>query len=183
MESSRNRYFVRHSHNKVNLYEGVNGKSDIYMKALMVRAIFSLCGAFFLVAVLYGGYLQYRVINFSAETRHFLRVVLFASDTAHLSGGYWENTLIRVIGESVILPPPYRAELYVGLIVLTDLDTSRAYLFLTEVADDEEGHAYLSFHHEEILASLGISESSADLVRHWVGEISRYAKMRGGRNN
>lgn len=129
----------------------------------------------------YGCYIEARAWPFSNKIKPLVRSILISVDTYHIWGGYWENRMLSVIEEAADLEPEYRAELYIAIITLVDLDASRGYLFLTEVAKDQEGQEYLMRSFRDAKPFPHLSTLNKNLVIYWVTTLEKYQAIEGQR--
>lgn len=139
---------------------------------------------FFVVCFLlvgYGSYIEARAWSFSSNIKPLVRSLLISMDLYHVWGGYWENRMLSVIEGAAEFEPQYRAELYIAIITLADLDASRGYLFLTEVAKDQEGQEYLMENFRDVDSFSHLSTLNKGLVMYWISTLENYQAVEEGR--
>ncbi|WP_299598319.1 hypothetical protein [uncultured Microbulbifer sp.] len=119
--------------------------------------------------------IESKVQRFSESVRPGLRSVLVEIYKSKLFGGYWENQLILQIERAKSLAPWNRAEFYGAIIIYSDLDTSRAYLFVTTVGRDSAAIEIMSS--DKYISSIEMEDYERHEFNEWFQEINRVRSL------
>lgn len=91
--------------------------------------------------ILAGAYFQFWIISESkwaqGDANPAVRAVLRTCFWSKLSGGYWENEMLGQSQTIARLHLRERVDFYREIVIHCDLDTSRAFLFVEMVGDDD----------------------------------------------
>lgn len=126
-------------------------------------------------AGLYWLLVESKAIHFEKTIRPAIRTVLVRKLQAELTGGYWENEMIKQHSECVSrLGKKERLQYYLAMILYGDLDTSAALEFNRIVGHDAAGLAAFlkSIPHDDAFAWVGEGrkleriEGRSDVIEH-----------------
>ena len=148
--------------------------SKLLITILKISAIMSLA-----LASAYYVLIFKKIEIFDREIQPAVKTVLLSIHKNEISGGYWENDMLSQFKYSISqLADAKRFGYYLAMITYTDLDTSRATLFIEMVGDDVISFSeYLSGIEESEIYS-NFDESERQSIALWSSEMKMLSSLK-----